>query len=165
MSPATAPCARAPGVAMRAPGSQCIFTVLAISGGRGPLAGWLAGWLAENPSHMHAGSPECMQAARAACMNSEKWLPASQPFCGPRMADMARTVKMHMLPGARMPPPGARAQGAVAGDILGTVRARARVSRSKFRESQIWQPPPRGWLAGSMTENRIHLHEVRVGCS
>ena len=38
MSPVTAPCARAPGVAMRAPGSQCIFIVLAISGGRGPLA-------------------------------------------------------------------------------------------------------------------------------
>ena len=47
MSPATAPCARAPGGAMRAPGSRCIFTVLAISGGRGPLAGWLAGWLAD----------------------------------------------------------------------------------------------------------------------
>ena len=26
-----------------APGSRCIFTTLAISGGRGPLAGWLAG--------------------------------------------------------------------------------------------------------------------------
>ena len=45
-----------------------------------------------------------MQAARAACMNSEKWLPASQPFCGPRMPDMARTVEMVWLPGARMPP-------------------------------------------------------------
>ena len=86
---------------------------------------------------MHADSPECcehMQAARAACMSSEKWLPASQPFCGPRMADMARTVKMQRLPGARMAPPGARAQGAVAGDILWPVRARARVSRSKFRK-------------------------------
>jgi len=83
---------------------------------------------------MHAGSPECMQAALNACMNSEKWLAASQPFCGPRMADMARTVKMHRLPGARMAPPGARAQGAVAMDILWPVRARARVSRSKFRK-------------------------------
>eukprot|EP01048_Picozoa_sp_COSAG05_P012253 COSAG05_NODE_1212_length_5494_cov_603.311399_4_plen_57_part_00 len=27
---------------MRAPGSHCIFTILAISGVRGPLAGWLA---------------------------------------------------------------------------------------------------------------------------
>ena len=96
--------------------------------------GWLAGWLTENPIHMHAGSPECMQAALNACMNSEKWLAASQPFCGPRMADMARTVKMQRLPGARMAPPGARAQGAVAGDILWPVRARARVSRSKFRK-------------------------------
>eukprot|EP01048_Picozoa_sp_COSAG05_P013315 COSAG05_NODE_1406_length_4967_cov_7.938180_6_plen_114_part_00 len=92
------------------------------------LAGWLAGWLTENPIHMHAGSPECMQAARAACMNSEKWLPACQPFCGPRMADMARTVKMRWLPSARMVPPGARAQGAVAGDILGRLCARARAS-------------------------------------
>ena len=75
-----------------------------------------------------------MQAALNACMNSEKWMAASQPFCGPRMADMARTVKMHWLPGARMATPGARAQGAVAGDILWPVRARARVSRSKFRK-------------------------------
>ena len=44
MSPATAPCARAPGGAIRAPGSQPISTVLAISGGRGPLAGWLDTW-------------------------------------------------------------------------------------------------------------------------
>ena len=48
--------------------------------------------------------------------------------------DMARTVEMGWLPGARMAPPGARAQGAVAGDILGRVRARARVSRSKFHK-------------------------------
>ena len=96
--------------------------------------GWLAGWLAENPIHMHAGSPECMQAALNAFMNSEKWLAASQPFCGPRMADMASTVKMRWLPGARMATPGARAQGAVAGDILWPVRARARVSRSKFHK-------------------------------
>ena len=42
---------------------------------------------------------------------------ASQPAIL-RMADMARTVKMHWLPGARMAPPGVRAQGAVAADIL-----------------------------------------------
>ena len=47
---------------------------------------------------------------------------------------MARTVKMHWLPGTRMAPPGARAQGAVARDILWHLRARARVSRSKFRK-------------------------------
>ena len=47
---------------------------------------------------------------------------------------LARTVKMHWLPGARMATPGARAQGAVAGDILWPVRARARVSRSKFHK-------------------------------
>ena len=47
---------------------------------------------------------------------------------------MARTVKMQWLPGTRMAPPGARAQGAVARDILGRLRARARVSRSKFRK-------------------------------
>ena len=41
---------------------------------------------------------------------------------------------MGWLSGARMPPPGARAQGAVAGDILERVRARARVSRSKFHK-------------------------------
>ena len=41
---------------------------------------------------------------------------------------------MQWLPGARMGPPGARAQGAVARDILWPVRARARVSRSKFRK-------------------------------
>ena len=60
MSPATAPCARAPGVAMRAPGSHRIFTVLAISAMRGPQNGWLAG------SHFS----EFMHAARAACMHS-----------------------------------------------------------------------------------------------
>ena len=43
MSIATAPCARAPWGAMRAPGSRCIFTVLAISAMRGPQNGWLAG--------------------------------------------------------------------------------------------------------------------------
>ena len=47
---------------------------------------------------------------------------------------MARTVKMQWLPGTRMAPPGARAQGAVARDILGRLRARGRVSRSKFRK-------------------------------
>eukprot|EP01048_Picozoa_sp_COSAG05_P041252 COSAG05_NODE_21594_length_270_cov_4.532164_1_plen_58_part_01 len=41
---------------------------------------------------------------------------------------------MERLPGALMAPPGARAQGAVAGQILWPVRARARVSRSKFRK-------------------------------
>ena len=41
---------------------------------------------------------------------------------------------MHWLPGARMATPGARAQGAVAGDILWPLRARARVSRSKFHK-------------------------------
>ena len=47
---------------------------------------------------------------------------------------MARTVKMGRLPGALMAHPSARVQGAVAVDILWPVRARARVSRSKFRE-------------------------------
>ena len=51
---------------------------------------------------------------------------------------LARTVKMHWLPGARMAPPGARAQEAVPVDIFGPVRARARVSRSKFHK--IWAP-------------------------
>ena len=41
---------------------------------------------------------------------------------------------MHWMPGARMATPGARAQGAVARDILWPVRARARVSRSKFHK-------------------------------
>ena len=46
---------------------------------------------------------------------------------------------MHWLPGARMAPRGTRAQGAVAGDILWPLRARARVSRSKIREIQAPQ--------------------------
>eukprot|EP01048_Picozoa_sp_COSAG05_P001018 COSAG05_NODE_32_length_28165_cov_450.666714_17_plen_82_part_00 len=37
---------------------------------------------------------------------------------GPRPPDMASTVKMRWLPGARMATPGARAQGAVARGIL-----------------------------------------------
>ena len=41
---------------------------------------------------------------------------------------------MHWLLGTRMASPGARAQGAVARDILERLRARARVSRSKFRK-------------------------------
>ena len=134
MSRATAPCARAPGGSMRAPGSRCIFTVLAISGGRGPLAGWLAGWL-KNPVHMQAGSPECMQAALNACMNSEKWLAASQPFCGPRMADIYGQDSENALAAWRAhgPPRRARARGSRMGyyyhsmnSILGPVRARAR---------------------------------------
>ena len=73
--------------------------------------------------------------ARAAkCMGFSVSQPASQPARGPRPPDMARRAKMQWLPGARMAPPGARAQGAVAGDILGNVRARARVSRSKFHK-------------------------------
>ena len=131
MSAATAPCARAPGGAMRAPGSRRIFTVLAISAMRGPLAGWLAA-VSQN-SFMQPG---CLHAFRAACMhvNGIFSQPASQPAMGPRPPDMARTVKMDRLPGARMPPPGARAQGAVPRDILERVRARARVSRSKFHK-------------------------------
>ena len=30
--------------------------------------GWLAGWLTENPMHMHAGSPECMHASQPAIL-------------------------------------------------------------------------------------------------
>ena len=80
--------------------------------------------------------PGCLHAFRAACMhvNGIFSQPASQPARGPRPPDMARTVEMGWLPGARMATPGARAQGAVAGDILGRVRARARVSRSKFHK-------------------------------
>ena len=68
---------------------------------------------------MHASSP-------VTCMNSEKWLPASQPFCGPRMADMARTVKMQWLPGAHGPFRRARARGSRRGHIVASPRARAR---------------------------------------
>ena len=99
-----------------------------------------------------------MHAALNACMNSEKWLAASQPFCGPRMADMARTVKMGRLPGARMGPPGARAQGAVAGDILWPCRARARVSRSKFREIRA----PRCHFAVKMGDRTVLMHRILV---
>ena len=67
MSPATAPCARAPGVAMRAPGSQCIFTVLAISAMRGPQNGWLAD--SHFSEFMHAARAACMHAFRVACMH------------------------------------------------------------------------------------------------
>ena len=70
--------------------------------------------------------PPCFQTVKLTTMDYKlckwrvaSWMPASQPFCGPRMADMARTLKMQLLPGARMDPSGARAQGAVAGDILG----------------------------------------------
>eukprot|EP01048_Picozoa_sp_COSAG05_P015698 COSAG05_NODE_1924_length_3830_cov_1.901903_2_plen_215_part_00 len=59
--------------------------------------GWLAGWLTENPIHMHSSSPECMQAARAACKNSEKWLLATQPFCGPRIRRMADCAIFYIL--------------------------------------------------------------------
>ena len=137
MSPATAPCARAPGGAMGAPGSHPIFTVLAISAMRGPLAGWLAA-VSQN-SFMQPG---CLHAFRAACMhvNGIFSQPASQPARGPRPPDMARIVKMGWLPGApAMAPQGARAQGAVAGDILRRVRARARVSRSKFHKNRAPQ--------------------------
>ena len=134
MSPATAPCARAPGGAMRAPGSRCIFTVLAISAMRGPQNEWLAG--CQPFLRIHACIQGCLHAFRAACMhvNGIFSQPASRPARGPRPPDMAKTVKMHRLPGACMPPPGARAQGAVARDILWPVRARARVSRSKFHK-------------------------------
>ena len=66
MFPATAPCARAPGGAMRALGSQCIFTVLAISAMRGPQNGWLAASYFSELIHafraacMHSGLPACM---------------------------------------------------------------------------------------------------------
>ena len=66
MSPATAPCARAPGGAMRAPGSRCIFTVLAISAMRGPQNGWLAAsYFSE---FMHAFRAACMHSGLPACM-------------------------------------------------------------------------------------------------
>ena len=66
---------------------------------------------------------------------------------------LARIVKMHWLPGARMTPPGVRAQAAVAGDILvlpvhvvlWPVRARARVSRSKFHKIRA---PQWEWVGG-----------------
>ena len=132
MSSATAPCARAPGGAMRAPGSQCIFTVLAISAMRGPQNGWLAG--SHFSEFMHAaGLLACIQG----CLHACAWdfqsasQPASQPGARGRQI---WPVIMHMLPGARMAPPGARAQGAVAWDILWPARARARVSRSKFHK-------------------------------
>jgi len=73
-----------------------------------------------------------MQGFRDACMHE---MYGCQPaICALAVANMARTVKMHWLPGARMATPGARAQGAVADDILWALRARARVSRSKFRK-------------------------------
>ena len=66
MSPATAPCARAPGGAMRAPGSRSIFTVLAISAMRGPQNGWLGA--SHFSEFMHAFRAACMHSGLPACM-------------------------------------------------------------------------------------------------
>ena len=49
---------------MRAPDSQCIFTVLAISAMRGPQNGWLAG--SHFSEFMHAARAGCLHAFRAA---------------------------------------------------------------------------------------------------
>ena len=96
-------------------------------------AKWLAGWQPFLRIHacspaacLHSWLPACM------CMGFSVSQPASQP--GARGRQIWRTVEMGWLPGARMPPPGARAQGAVPRDILERVRARARVSRSKFHK-------------------------------
>ena len=59
---------------------------------------------------LHAGSPGLPAKFSHASMHGQ---PA---ILAPRQ--LARTVKMHWLPGARMATPGARAQGAVAVDIL-----------------------------------------------
>ena len=66
-------------------------------------------------------------------------------ICAPAMANMAKRVKMHLLPGPRMDPPGARAQGAVAGDIyIGDCsRARAR-QQIKISQNSGTQVPKRG---------------------
>eukprot|EP01048_Picozoa_sp_COSAG05_P012503 COSAG05_NODE_1254_length_5375_cov_10.078658_6_plen_159_part_00 len=66
MSPATAPCARAPGGAMSAPGSRAIFTVLAISAMRGPQNGWLGA--SHFSEFMHAFRAACMHSGLPACM-------------------------------------------------------------------------------------------------
>ena len=88
------------------------------------------------------------------------------------LARAARTVKMHWLPGARMAPPGARAQGAVAGDILWPRRARARVSRSKFREIRAPQCQSAVKMGGRTVDlayppvgTFIHIWELPVQCS
>ena len=132
----------------------------------GDRAGWLAEIYYSSTAAISQNScmqPGCLHAFRAACMhvNGIFSQPASQPARGPRPPDMARTVKMHWLPGARMAPPGARAQGAVAGDILGRVRARARVSRSKFHKIRA----PQCHSAVKMGGRTVHTHTCTVHCS
>ena len=110
MSRATAPCARAPGGGMRVPGSHRIFTVLAIFA---TASAQMAGWqpyiscmqASLNPCILGLPAPEFMQMHGIFCHS------ASQPATSLRLANMARTVKMGWLPGARMGVSAARAQG------------------------------------------------------
>eukprot|EP01048_Picozoa_sp_COSAG05_P013310 COSAG05_NODE_1406_length_4967_cov_7.938180_1_plen_131_part_00 len=79
---------------MRAPGSMCIFTVLAISAMRGPQNGWLAG--SHFSEFIHAFSAACMHSGLpAACGSDVDGIfsqPASQPARAPWPPDMARTA-------------------------------------------------------------------------
>ena len=142
MSPATAPCARAPGGAMRAPGSQCIFTVLAISGMRGPQNGWLAG--SHFSEFMHAaGLPGCIQG----CLHACEWdfQLASQPASqGPAAArygqDSENAVAARRAHGH---PRRARARGSRRRHIVACSRARAR-QQIKISQNLGTPVPKRG---------------------
>ena len=134
MSPATAPCARAPGVAMRAPGSQCIFTVLAISAMRGPQNGWLAGW---HPFlRIHACSPGLLACIQGCLHARNVWLPAShlRAGCGKHGQDSENGVAARRADGRLSR---ARARARPRGLLL-TTPARARAWRSIFH--RIWTP-------------------------
>ena len=132
MSGATAPYARAPGGAMRAPGSQCNFTVLAISAMRGQQNVWLAASHFSEFMHafraacMHSGLPSCIQGCLYAC----EWdfQSASQPASqGPAAARYGQdSENATAARRAHGHPRRARARGSRRGRIVACSRARAR---------------------------------------
>ena len=148
MSTATLPCARAPGVAMRAPGSQCIFTVLAIlvSGGRGPLAGHI--WRQQIKILRNSGTPvpfwskngwaDCSTVRLAIfTVNRQFWCPHSvkNRSAGARARRTGARWCRGTGPCARAPGGATRAPG----------------SHCIFTGLDVFPQPARKWLAGSHT--------------